>query len=460
MVDFRPYPRLEAFERLHISDGLTITAERWQQAHNYHRQRQNFHYQALYEPGIVYGLGVAPMPHQPDGRLLQIQPGVAIDVQGNPIILRTPEEFRITSDSTEGYPLWVYLAVNYVDPDDLRRSTTVRTVQETYRIVEKLHLDPKDVEICRIQLLPGASLIQPPIDVFAPLPNQLDFRGRQSPKPYPQFSVTVGQITNDHPTDVDSFSGLTDLLRSLEGLYPTLRSNPVVQTFSAKTLSRESTLDCQVLHLSYNSLLTLANPGLQRLQTYLATGSVLLVVADFAEIHLLDLLNIGQELQTGLAEAERDGELANTTEPLKAEIDANHQAIAQRLTDLERSLAAIAPKLGLAFTDSGDLGFDHPLRSHPFLFSQFPSRQGHPIVVKNWGGLVLMVGDLSQCWGRSANPPLPREILRSAQEWGINLLHFAIQRRQWVQAMQPLPISDSLPTSPPDSLQYRTQSPT
>ncbi len=70
MSDPRPYPRLQPFERLQISDGITINAERWQFAHEYHRQRQNFQYQALYEPGIVYGLGVAIIPGQPDGRLV------------------------------------------------------------------------------------------------------------------------------------------------------------------------------------------------------------------------------------------------------------------------------------------------------------------------------------------------------------------------------------------------------
>jgi hypothetical protein len=130
MSDFRAYPRLNEFERLQISDGLAINAERWQHAHNYHRQRQNFQYQALYEPGIIYGLGVAIVPDQPDGRLLQIQPGVAIDIEGNPIIVKQPEEFRIASEPSAGQTLCVHLAVSHVDPDTLRRATGTKTVAE------------------------------------------------------------------------------------------------------------------------------------------------------------------------------------------------------------------------------------------------------------------------------------------------------------------------------------------
>ena len=455
MSNSRAYPRLEAFERLHISDGLTIDADRWQQAHRYHRQRQNFYYQALHEPGIVDGLGVALLPDQPDGRWLQIQPGIAIDIEGNPIVVKQPEAFRIESEAPAGQSLQVHLAVNYVDPDDLRHSPTQSTVVENFRIVEKLQLDPRDVELCRIQLGPGATQIQTPVNVFSPSANQLDFRGRRQPQSYPQGQVQVGQIVSDRPDDQTSLNGLTDLLRSLAGLYPALRSGSTVQTFPAKGLGQPDARDCHLIYVAYDTLLTLANPALQHLQNYLAQGGVLLVGADFAAVQLLDWLNLGQELQSGLAEASRDFELlALMGEQLQTEVAANQTAVMQRLAELEQRLGAIAPRLGLTLTGSGKLDQDHPLRWQPFTFSQWPQRQGHPIYVKNWSGLVWMVGDLSQCWGRNAQPELPRETLRSAQEWGINLLHFAVQHQRWHQAMQP---QDPNLDSRPDSLQRRVQ---
>jgi hypothetical protein len=456
MSDFRTYPRLEAFERLHISDGLTINAERWQQAHGYHRQRQNFQYQALHEAGIIYGLGVAIVPDQPDGRVLQIQPGVAIDIEGNPIIVRQAEEFRIMSEPPEGQTLLVHLALNYVDPDLLRLNPSTRVLQESFRIVEKVQLDPQDVEICRIHLQSGVTQLQPPMDVFAPSTNQLDFRGRCHPQPYPQFWVRVGQVTNDLASDRPVQQGLTDLVKSLSGLYPALRGKPP-QSFSAKFLGRSSILDCELLYISQRILLALSNPALQSLSTYLAKGGVLLVVTDFSDLDLLDLLEIGKELQLGLAEAKRDPDLFRQTgTSLKDEIEANQTAIAQQLTATEQQLTAIAARLGITLSGSGDLHDDHPLVCQPFLFSQLPQVLGHPISVKNWGGLVWMVGDLSQSWGRNAALALPREVLRSAQEWGINLLHFAAQRRQWLQAMQPLPSASGAAI---DSLQRRTQPP-
>jgi len=454
MSDFRAYPRLNEFERLQISDGLAINAERWQHAHNYHRQRQNFQYQALYEPGIIYGLGVAIVPDQPDGRLLQIQPGVAIDIEGNPIIVKQPEEFRIASEPSAGQTLCVHLAVSHVDPDTLRRAAGTKTVAETFRLVEKVQLDPRDVELCRIQLQGGVTQLQSPDDVFYPSLNQLDFRGRCYPNPYPQFQVQVGQVTSDRATDQATAQGLTALLRSLTGLYPALRGIPTIQTVAANALGQESLLNCQVLYLPYTVLLTLSNPALQRLNTYLAYGSVLLVVADFTEVNLLELLDIGRELRLGLLEAERDRELFEQTgNQLKAEITANQSALTQRLTDLEQSLAPIALKLGRSLAAPGTLPEDHPLRYQPFVFGQLPCRLGHPIAVKTWDGLVLVVGDISRAWGGDSTLELPREVLRAAQEWGVNLLHFAAQRQQWMQSMQPLPTLDSAT----DSLQRRVQ---
>ncbi len=40
--------KIEPLSRLVVRDGLLLNAERWRQAHQYHRQRQNLHYQSLH----------------------------------------------------------------------------------------------------------------------------------------------------------------------------------------------------------------------------------------------------------------------------------------------------------------------------------------------------------------------------------------------------------------------------
>ncbi|MEL6879498.1 MAG: hypothetical protein AAFP09_03160 [Cyanobacteria bacterium J06607_10] len=46
-------------QRLQVNDGMLITADHWQIAHSYHRQRQTIHYESAHQGGIVSGLGIS-----------------------------------------------------------------------------------------------------------------------------------------------------------------------------------------------------------------------------------------------------------------------------------------------------------------------------------------------------------------------------------------------------------------
>lgn len=137
------YPPIHPLERLNVTDGLLLNAELWQLAHYYHRQRQNIHYQALHQGGIVCGLGVSVITPSGeikaefrDRRWLRIQPGIAIDQRGNPIIVSEPIDFHIASVA-EKEPLWVYLVIRYVDPEKLQWKSPPTIVRETFRLDEK-----------------------------------------------------------------------------------------------------------------------------------------------------------------------------------------------------------------------------------------------------------------------------------------------------------------------------------
>ena len=56
-----PWPPIQPLTRLNVKDSLRINSDRWQLAHDYHRNRQNLIHQLLWEPGIVFGLGVKPI---------------------------------------------------------------------------------------------------------------------------------------------------------------------------------------------------------------------------------------------------------------------------------------------------------------------------------------------------------------------------------------------------------------
>lgn len=383
-----PTPPIAAFDRLQATDGLLINAKRWQQAHDYHRRRQNLHYQSLSQPGIVCGLGVRiiPAPQKVeakyrDRRWVQIQPGIAIDVAGNPIAIASPIDFRISTEVSGTEPITVYLVATYIDPDDLRRDTSRELVRETFRIDEKSTMPPNsDVEICRILLQPGQVEITPSADVFFPGYNNIDLRYRRLAQSRPQSIVRVAQVNCSDPDCARNFFQVPYLLQAVEGLYPPLRA--------AEELGQvgfdDRMQDFDLLYLTGKQAFDINSHELESLKGYLNSGGVLLVDAP----------------------VDADPLIART------------QALAQQLGTPLRPLE--------------EWRKDHPLRMKPFLFAALPIIERQPIRLLTNGGIILIVGDLASAWGLDPALSLPRITIRTAQELGVNILQFAWKSRQLI----------------------------
>lgn len=397
-----PLPPIKLLERLLVSDSLLINAERWSIAHEYHRQRQNLHYQSLNQPGIVCGLGVHLIPVPPeipadyrDRRWVEIQPGIAIDLAGNPIIVPQPETYRIAAQVPASELLIVYLVVSYVDPEKLRRQES-SVVQETFRIDEKLS-PPTDteVELCRVLLQPGTVELKNPTDVFSPGSNQLDLRYRTQARSRPQAVMQVAQVVHQ-AEHAGNFANLSFLLQSVLGLYPPLLTGAVTQLNLATPELSMLLAAYDLLFLTGGESFSLTPEEFAGLKSYLDTGGVLLV------------------------DAPTDG------------------------AAMIESILGLAKQLGTPLEDLKRMNRNHPLRTQPFLFAALPTLNRQQIHIAYGGGIVLVVGQLSAAWGLDQELSLPRETIRTAQELGINILHFAWYRRRMMQllgANAPIPIS-------------------
>ncbi len=402
MTQSFPFPSIQVFERLQVTDGLRITAERWRRAHDYHRQRQNLHYQALHQPGIVSGLGVHPSlppPEVPskyrDGCWLQIQPGIALDWAGNPIVVPEMIDFHITTKPSLK-PVMVYVVLSYVDPQDLKGLEAQEWVRETFRIDEK-NTPPTttEVELCRIHLAPNVSQIKVPEDVFAPGLNQIDLRDRPLAQLRPQRVVHIGEvIRSDDPTATRRSPQLAQFAQSVPSLYSAMNVE----------LGRVGLLELDAVDLPYDVLyLTGEAPFFPSqaeaiaLKQYIDQGGVLVVDVPASGATLArSMMDFAQFVGTPLKYLEPPPQLRSVESP-------NHQ---------------------------------HPLRLEPFVFAQFPQIASKPVQLLVGGGIVMVLGDLASAWGITEGFLLPRETLRSAQEFGINLLTFAHKRRNWMQLLQ------------------------
>jgi hypothetical protein len=193
--------------------------------------------------------------------------------------------------------------------------------------------------------------------------------------------VRLGQIQHNDPDYIRNFPNLDYLINATESLSPGLLGlEPVgLVTWESKDLE-----NYDLLYLIGQQSLTLSHRELEALKRYLNNGGVLLV----------DSLDDNSELNGAVA------------------------SLAQK--QLDTPLKPIPKR--------------HPLRRHPFLFSAFPNGlSGQPVKLLVGGGIILSVGNLAGAWGLDEELSLPREIIRSAQELGINILYYAWQRRLMTQ---------------------------
>lgn len=444
---FFPPPNIEPLERLAVKDGLLLTADYWRRAHQYHRHRQNVHYQSLHQPGIVCGLGVSIIPapadlpaQYRDGRWLQIQSGIAIDLVGNPIIVPQPIDFRITSES-HNQPLIVYVVLSYVDPDKLQRQTSKEIIQETFRIDERTSPPSNlEVELCRILLQPGSVQLEKSANVFVPGVNSLDLRYRLRPKARPHGVMRVAQLTqNNHQENAKIVSNLSYLLQSVAALYPALQVAEEVGAVKFQSESEGVKLsDYDLIYLTYQQLFDLKELEIEMVRQYWQAGGVLLVEASPKEINIKELNIVQQQLQEAIADLEGEAELAEMKSQLEAELKNIEADLDKTINKVALNLKKLAQQLGTFPDSSGHLSHTHPLRTKPFLFGQFPTINKQPTQLFNWGGIVLVIGELSTAWGLDEGLLLPREIIRNAQEMGINMLYFAWRKHQLTQ-LQELP---------------------
>jgi hypothetical protein len=387
-----PTPPIQPFERLQATDGLLVNAERWRKAHDYHRRRQNAHYQSLNQPGIVCGLGVqviaAPKQVEAkyrDKRWLKIQPGIAIDLAGNVIVVPQAVEFRIATTVTGAEPVLLYLTVSYIDPDELRQKQQVEMVQETFRIDEKsITPNSSEIEICRVLLQPGEVVISQAGEVFFPGYNNLDLRYRRQAQNRPQSIAKMAQVNHADPDCARNFFNLAYLSQAVESLCANLRGTDEV----AQVTLSENLAEYDLLYLTGKQGLALNNQEVIALRSYLDAGGVMLVDA-----------------------------------PLDA----------QPLIDSVQSLAAL---VGSPLKPIEELRRDHPLRIRPFLFAALPAIDKRAVRLFSGGGIVLIIGDIASAWGIDRELTLSRLVIRSAHELGINILNYGVKRRQLIGLQQ------------------------
>ena len=165
-------------KRVNAFQGLMIDADVWRDAHEYHRSQLRLHQLALHGWGIAHGLEVTLGQ---DENSLVVSPGVAVDPQGNFIVVTDPYLHRL--DARRPGPIYLVLQYSEVPsgpmqpPNDAYGQPT--RIVEAYRIHQRddTATEPR-LELCRLTFDPLAGRLKTPANPSQPGPNELDTRVR------------------------------------------------------------------------------------------------------------------------------------------------------------------------------------------------------------------------------------------------------------------------------------------
>lgn len=394
-----PFPSPEPLERLRVHNNLTINAERWKLAHEYHNNRQSILHQSLYQPGIISGLEVklisAPehIEYNSNRHWIEIQPGIAIDIEGNPIIV-DPEinrQFPISliPPSTGSQILYIVIKY-YASPDNSQHPSAEDKVVERFRL-DAIKRPPKpeqgEVELCRIQLNQDFKNIGKPVNHWQETVNQIDFRYRTQAQVRPLASVNLGVVKPDNYPINSIYVNLTALIQSLPGLYPNLHVNLDKSSINLNDNNHINLYD--VLYLSSHTILDLDNRSVERVIKYRVNEGILII---------------------------------EIPEP-----DSNFKNWEQNIKKILLPLETVQ--------SSENLPLEHPLMKQPFLFTQLPIISGNPLHVgiSSQDSIILISDLLTTAWG---GINIPRQDIRDCHELGIDILHFVWQQRNFAQLIQ------------------------
>jgi hypothetical protein len=176
----------KGYKRINFFKGFLTTENDWNEAEKYHVEKRKLHNRLLHAPGVCAGyMGELKVVARARGDLsVEIQPGYAIDGQGNDLILWdgtikniNPEEYRL--------PQTIYVVLRFAEEltDFIAYKENLeykghRRVLEQAR-VELSQTEPdisREVELARIYLEKGATRIRDARDFMDPRANEIDLR--------------------------------------------------------------------------------------------------------------------------------------------------------------------------------------------------------------------------------------------------------------------------------------------
>ena len=158
---------------------MAVTADVWDEAHNYHRQHLELHALLAHGAGIVSGLQV--VANDPPDTAVYIRPGVAVDPGGRTIVLNEPLTYEVGAAEGRLFLVIAYGESHSRSGNGHETEGAPMYVQSQFS-VEATSVLPSGPHVELARLLRGrrgAPIADAP-DSVAPGANEIDLRFRRS----------------------------------------------------------------------------------------------------------------------------------------------------------------------------------------------------------------------------------------------------------------------------------------
>lgn len=366
-------------KRIHAVDGMAVTADVWEEAHDYHRQLNRLHTLLHHGTGIVTGLEV--IASDPADSSIYLLPGLAVDPIGQTIIVPEPRAYDL--GNAEGR---LHLIVSYGESRPQSLGSRVQEdaplyVQTQYSLEAVTELPPTPhVELARVWRRDPTAPITVAKDASQPRGNEIDLRYRRVIGQQGQSTATVGVVSLRGAEGARHGEGMHNVAASIRmsgtGQIWVDRGVPLLGDLARYDL----------IYLTGRDHIDLSNEEMTSLYNYWNSGGVI-----FYE-------SCRQQTQG----------------------DPPADAVFMDLVST----------FGVQLTP---LQSGHAIFKSPYLFAQPPlgfETQGTP-QIRVADGLILSTADYGCLWrGERRGRPAQRGEIRDALEWGANLVLWAVAQRQ------------------------------
>ncbi|MBI9043730.1 MAG: DUF4159 domain-containing protein [Anaerolineaceae bacterium] len=344
-------------------DGMSITSEVWGKAHGEHRMAKQAHDLYFHGPGIVTGLEV--QANDPPDQYVFISPGVAVDSAGNVIVLTEPVAYDF-GNAVEGE---LFLLLGHGEREIGASQGDVKYIQDEFVVAARPSIPKRPaVELARVTVSHKGNVIKNASNLAHPGVEEIDMRYRDQIGPEEKRIVktAIHLLGKEMPADV--IFGWDFLNRECK-----------------RSSNYQLIIDNQVpldSALSKYSLLYLAGSGAFKLNKS-------------EQSELKKFLDQGNGII------------------IEAFDEAAEESFKPFLTGTNITLKPVAE-------------YDSLLKN-PFLFNAAPEgSQGSKVLLGK--GIIYSTAQYSVAWGGNVSAGTgSRTDIRSALEWGVNMIHNSLQ---------------------------------